>query len=531
MNSETVLIVDDDPAIRELVSETISLMGLRCLSAPDGNTALDLIRKNDLGIIISDIKMPLMDGLTLMNRVKEERPGIAFIIITGFAGEYSYERIIEAGANDFIKKPFTIDELKSKLRRIITERRLKLENQSLVKKQAALNEQLSTLLSLSSDLTSELDFERLFPLIIGKVTEAMSAERTSLYVIDWEKKELWTKVAEQVDQIRLPLGQGISGRVAATGKRLNVTDAWELSFFKRKFDRKNNFRTKSVLCLPITNRVGERIGVIQVINKKGDGRFKRHDEIFLRGLTSQVGIALENALLHEELRLSFEQSITTLSATVDARHPLTAGHSQRVTSYSLMVAREMSLSEEDIEILKYAAMLHDIGKIGIRDDILLKNGLFTTSERAEMKTHPDKTKVILENFRFPRNLHQVPEIAANHHEKVNGEGYPNGLKGNQLPLGSKIMAVADVFDALTSPRDYPKYTADEILDCSPMPLDKAVSILKSEAGAHFDPKVVNVFLDCLPKALLLHRGEHFSQKYVNETISSIAPDLLPKFKR
>jgi len=116
-----------------------------------------------------------------------------------------------------------------------------------------------------------------------------------------------------------------------------------------------------------------------------------------------VGIALENSLLHEELRLSFDSSIRTLSATVDARHPLTAGHSQRVTEYSRWIAKELGLSRQDIEVLTYAALLHDIGKIGIRDDILLKGGQFTEEERAEMNTHPLKTKIILQPGR-PLNL-------------------------------------------------------------------------------------------------------------------------------
>ncbi len=393
--------------------------------------------------------------------------------------------------------------------------------------QKHLKELLSSLIAVAYDLTAELDFDRLFPLIIGKVTEAMSAERTSLYIIDWERHELWTKVAEQVEQIRLPLGKGISGRVAESGEMLNVADAWELPYFDRTFDQEHQFRTRSVLCMPIKNHVGEKIGILQVINKKGKERFDSEDEIFLKALTSQVGIALENSLLIEELLLSFNSSIRTLSAMVDARHPLTAGHSQRVTDYSLLIAREMGLSKDEVETLKYAAILHDIGKIGIRDAILLKNGQFTPEERAEMNTHPVKTKAILDKFHFPKGMQEVPDIAVHHHEKVNGQGYPDGLTGDQLPLGSKIMTVADVFDALTSRRDYPKYASGETLNGDPMPLPMAISILKKEAGTHFDPDVVAAFLSCLPQALLLYRGDHFPPEYVDDMIRSLAPDLLP----
>jgi HD-GYP domain-containing protein (c-di-GMP phosphodiesterase class II) len=379
-----------------------------------------------------------------------------------------------------------------------------------------IKELLAGLIAMASDLTSELDFDRLFPLIIGKVTDAMAAERTSLYVVDWEKREIWTRVAEGIGQIRLPLGEGISGRVAESGEMINVADAWDLPYFNRTYDETNQFRTRSVLCIPIRGRRVRHIGVLQVINKKGGDRFNQDDEILIKGLVSQVGIALENSLLVDELKLSFERSISSLSATVDAKHPFTAGHSERVKEYSLLMARELRLSEDQCETLKYASLLHDIGKIGIRDDILSKNGTFTPDEWKEMQLHPVKTKVILQKFHFPQHLQRIPEIASCHHERVNGKGYPAGLKNDEIPLESKIMAVADVFDALTSKRDYPKYAFGEILKADRMPINKVIAILQGDSGSHFDPVVVDAFQRCLKKALLLYRGEHFPPEYVDE---------------
>jgi putative nucleotidyltransferase with HDIG domain len=385
-----------------------------------------------------------------------------------------------------------------------------------LKKMIALNKKLATHLAVSADLSSELDFDTLFPLIIRRLSDAMKAERTSLFIIDEEKQEMWTKAAEEVEEIRLPLGSGICGKVAETGDIINASDAWELPYFSRKFDLKYNFRTKAVLCMPIKNRIGKRIGVIQVINKIGGGSFDIDDEKLLKGLVSQVAIALENSFLMDELEASFESSIRTLSATVDAKHPLTAGHSLRVTEYALLIAKEMKLDKGEQEIIKYAALLHDIGKIAIKDRVLLKDGPFTPEERTKMNDHPAKTKTILEKFHFPANLKTVPVIAAYHHEKVNGQGYPKALKGSQLPLGSKILAVADVFDALTSPRDYPKYDGKKELSFKPMPLARVVSILKKDCGSHFESEVVDAFLNILPKALNRYLGEHFSEEYLNQ---------------
>ncbi|MFK5954737.1 MAG: HD domain-containing protein [Desulfobacterium sp.] len=404
--------------------------------------------------------------------------------------------------------------------------KLQNENKNLLQEQKALSEKLSTRLSahlaISAELSSELDLDSLLHLIIHKLSEAMKAERTSLYIIDEKNQEIWTRAAEQIEGIHLPLGKGISGKVAASGKSINVKDAWELPYFSREFDLKYNFRTKAMICMPISNRAGKAIGVIQVINKVHGGFFDKEDESFLKGLISQVGIALENSFLMDKLELSFESSIRTLSATVDARHPLTAGHSLRVTEYALLMAKEMNLGKRDQEVIKYAAILHDIGKIAVKDSVLLKNGPFTPEERCEMNIHPSKTKSILEEFYFPENLKTVPFVAACHHEQIDGKGYPDGLKGDEFPLGSKILAVADVFDALTSPRDYPKYDGEETLSFKPMPLAKAITILKNERESHFDSNAVDAFLRILPQVLELHRGTHFPDEYIEEYYENIA---------
>jgi len=389
-----------------------------------------------------------------------------------------------------------------------------------------LKELLASLIAVASDLTSELEFDRLFPLVISRVTNVMAAERTSLYVIDWEKRELWTKVAEGIEAIRLPLGRGISGRVAETGESLNVADAWELPYFDRSFDELNHYRTRSVLCVPIRSRAGRNIGVLQVINKLGQDRFENRDEIFLKGLASQVGIALENSLLIDEIKLSFTSSISTLSAMVDARHPLTAGHSRRVTEYALLIAREMNLDRVEIEVLRLAALLHDIGKIGIPDAVLLKEGSFTPEEQAEMNLHPVKTRQILEKFHFPQRLQKVPEVAGSHHEMIDGRGYPNGLTGERVPLAAKIIAVADVFDALTSRREYPKYADQTLMERGPMPLETVLALVEKEAGTHLAPEVVAAFRRCLPRCLLMFRGEHFPPWYVDPVLERLAPDEL-----
>ena len=525
MDKKMILVVDDDATTLDILKEALGSLGYGCRTANDGFEALEWIRRETFSAAICDIQMPGMDGLEVMSQACKIAPDIPFIVITGFSQEYVYDQVMEAGAADFIRKPIKFGELRIKLGRVLDERLLLQKNKELLKKANSLNDRLTGLLNMARELSLELDFENLFPLIIKKVTEAMGAERTSLYLIDWDRGEIWTKVAEQFKKIRLPIGQGISGRVAETGDTINVADAWNLPYFDKRFDRGSNFRTRAVLCMPISNRQGERIAVIQVINKIGGLRFGKDDLQVLKALCGFVAIALENSFLIEELEASFDGAIGTLAATVDAKHPLTAGHSQRVTEYALAVAREMSLDEDALKEIKYAGLLHDIGKIGIQDSVLLKAGRFTPEERAEMNAHTTKTLAILEKFHFSKKLSRVPIVATYHHEKVNGKGYPFGLTGDELPLASKILAVADVFDALTSRRDYPKYVDNETMGFEPMPFQKVIGIFKADRGSHFDPEVIDAFFRCMPTILRSYRGEHFPPRYVDEALALIEAEI------
>ena len=156
----------------------------------------------------------------------------------------------------------------------------------------------------------------------------------------------------------------------------------------------------------------------------------------------------------------------------------------------------------------------------------MKEGSFTPEERVEMNTHSVRTRTILENFHFPRSLRRVPLIASQHHEKINGMGYPDGVSGEDLPLLSKILAVADAFDALTSRRDYPKYCGDTTMTREPMPPSRVIQILRDEAGTHFDSDVIAAFFECLPQVLEMYHGKHFSPRYVDEMVRSLEALLL-----
>ncbi len=202
----------------------------------------------------------------------------------------------------------------------------------------------------------------------------------------------------------------------------------------------------------------------------------------------------ENYQLMMELGQSFESFVRALSTAVDAKHPLTAGHSNRVTEYSIFLGKSIGLSNDELELLKYAALLHDIGKIGVPDAVLTKKGRFNHEERTVMNQHTVWTYRILSDINLPKAFEEVPHIASCHHEKINGTGYPYGLEGEKIHFISRILAVSDVFDAVTSLRDYRKYDGDKDFGFEPMSMNMAFSILEKESGLHFDPEVISTIL-------------------------------------
>ena len=345
-------------------------------------------------------------------------------------------------------------------------------------------------------LNSQRSFDDLFRAVVQQVSAIMRVDRTSLFVLDEKRGELWTQVAEGVDgQIRIKVGRGLAGLCARQQRPLLVNDVHGHPDFDSAWEAKLGYTTRNILCFPVFNREQEIKGVLQMLNRH-HGEFSSSDMNLAAVCAAQVGVALENRQMYEELRLGFESFIRALTATIDAKHPLTAGHSHRVTRYAMHLGRAMKIAPEDLHRLKYAAMLHDIGKIGVPDRVLTKNGRFDPDEVRIMQEHPRWTGHILKQMLLPQGLENLPLIAASHHERMDGKGYPTGIGNGDIPVLARIIAVADVFDALTSRRDYPKYLAHEHKDHGhdPLPLEKAFGIIAQGRGTQFDPQVVDVFM-------------------------------------
>lgn len=344
-------------------------------------------------------------------------------------------------------------------------------------------DRLHALLNMTKNLSAETSLEKLLFKIMDEVRKILNSDRCTVFLYDENEDELWSKIAIGLEEeIRFPADKGIAGHVWKSGDIVNIPDAYKDKRFNPDIDKKTGYKTKSILTMPLINLHSEVIGVFQVLNKKG-GSFTKENEKLLSAISFITASAIENAILYDEQKKSISSFIETLSTTLDTRDYITAGHSRRVTLYALEIARIMKFDQQQMEIIRFAGLLHDIGKIGVPEVVLFKDRKLSEDEYEIIKRHANLTKSILNKIHFLKKYRSIPEIAASHHERIDGKGYPEGLNGDNIPLGGKILAVADVFDALTSRKPYQDR----------MELDEVMEIIENDTGTAFEPFVVYNF--------------------------------------
>ena len=258
-------------------------------------------------------------------------------------------------------------------------------------------------------------------------------------------------------------------------------------------DRIEDTGTKSVLLVPIYSRENI-LGMMVLFYRKERDELESEDLNMVTGIAGQAAIALENASLYEDLEMSYFSTVKALARAIEVKDPYTYGHSERVTEYAMSIANKLDLSEWDRRNIKYAAALHDIGKIGIARKILNKPGALSEEEFVHVKTHPQLGDSIIEPVTF---LQAPRQIILHHHERFDGRGYPDGLAGEEIPLGARILAVADSFEAMMSDRPYRKG----------LPVEEAVKELEINAGTQFDPVVVKGFMAALDDGAFANAGD------------------------
>jgi len=361
--------------------------------------------------------------------------------------------------------------------------------------------QLATLTELSAILNSSLDPKQVRTRAMQAAVKLLDCETGSLYLIDHDRGELYFEVAlgdkgDVFKEIRLKLGEGIAGWVAQEGQSLLIPDCSRDPRWSSKADKKSKFQTRNMVTVPVKAK-SKVIGVLQAINKRPPKLFDEEDLRLLEALADQVAIALENARLYEAQRLTFLQTAEALAAAIEKRDIYTGGHTKRVRDYCMATARYLKLTPGETEWLELAAILHDVGKIGVDDQVLRKPGKLTDEEFAQIRAHPTIGYEILNHI---RTLQEVIPGMRHHHERPDGKGYPDGLADGKIPFLARIIAVADTYDAMTSDRPYRQGLSDEA----------AISELRKFSGVQFDETVVEAFLQAHAAGLILSQHRRSS---------------------
>ncbi len=340
---------------------------------------------------------------------------------------------------------------------------------------------LSRLLDYTRQMSLRKDLDSLLGVVVDCAREILQAERCSVFILDKKKNELWSRVATGGQTIRVPADKGIVGQAIAERRVINIADAYGDKRFNPEVDRDSGYRTQSLLTAPLSKMRGETIGALQVLNKKG-GPFLEDDEKMFILFAEQAASAVANAQLHDDLQAAYKDTIFRLAAAAEFKDHDTRLHLERVSRYSRLIAAAAGKDDEWCDRLALASPMHDIGKLGVPDAILKKPGKLDEGEWAEMYRHPGYGGDILANSENEL-LRMSERVARGHHEKWDGTGYPEKRKGDAIPLEARIVALADVFDALTSRRCYkPAFSIND-----------ALKIIYEGAGKHFDPALVDAF--------------------------------------
>lgn len=438
--------------------------------------------KEEIALLLTDQMMPHMKGIDFLKEARKISPNSMRVLLTGHAGmDSAIVAINENVLDKYLTKPIDdIDDLIFTLKRLLSEFHLK----------NTVNAQHRIILDLyqfSNVLNSHRSLKEILNHTVSFTREALGCERISILLV--EEGELVIKASigipeEIVDRIRVPLGDNVAGKVLKSRAPILVKDIHEVPWLESKI----NAEFKSFISAPVIFAelfsFDVPLGVINVTNKQGNTTFSEHDLNILSFIANTASIAINNQLNIEKLEQSYFDTVRALIMALEARDEYTKGHSLRVMEYSEKIAKSLGLDEQMVKTIKDAAILHDIGKIGIRDDVLLKPGRLNDEEFAEIKRHPEISGAIVKSI---STLQEVGLIAKQHHERYDGKGYPNGLKEKDIHICARIMAVADSYDAMTSHRPYRQA----------LKRDDVLKELRRNSGTQFDPICVDAFFRCL----------------------------------
>jgi len=487
-----VMIVDDEPMICETLKIFFHSMGINSIKTVEsGEMALSEIERARYDYIFMDLMMPGINGIEVLKQIKGIHQYTNIIIMTGYPSMDTVINAMRNGASDFLIKPFRLQDIKIILERIhkfqiLMEKNWLLHQELEGKKEVEkLNCELEKMIGHQSRMYDIVDSlsrisksEDLYKFIINKSIDSCNAGKACFMLYRHEDPELIVLCQHGLQEV-------YPGYRVAINHSANENYFLDDNFIKMHFGKSktegltfSNYCTKDndLIVIPFQIR-NEPFGVLIVGEKNNGQHFNDEDKFILMFLADRTALNIENVALYNNLTHSLMASLASLVSAIEAKDPYTQQHSSRVTEYSIKIADKMGCSYDDIQRLESSGPLHDIGKIGVHDSILNKPGLLTSEEFEEIKNHP----LIGVNIVAPLGLDpQEQAIIRNHHERWDGKGYPDGLSGEKIPRLSRILSVADSFDAMNSNRAYRKS----------LPFSTCIRELQINSGKQFDPEVV-----------------------------------------
>lgn len=499
---ETILFVDDEPSILDVALTYFQGRGYRVLTAGNGREAIDVVTNNHVDCCFTDINMPEMDGLEFAEYVREYDNTMPVVIMTGYPSLDNAIHTLKNGVVDFLVKPINLREMDLSVQRVLRERRLFLQNlmlskevegkakiEALNKELLKKNEDLNVANRIMSDFASLRESSDVFKQLVDLTIKFAHADMGCFYLIN--------EFSDQVKLIAHSRSNEFEPIIKPTGKNfldyssIAVDPKVEAMIFEVVRDDQpllitnNNgsdhlpSKIHSFMATPLKIR-SKLIGVLCAYVCESELRFNERDLYYLSFMANKAASSMENLALYENIYNNLLATLYAFVKAIEARDPYTKQHSNRVTRLSIALAKALNRSREELDILNVAALLHDIGKIGIRDEILLKPGRLNKNEYAMIKQHPVIGADIMDNLGL---WNREKMIVRCHHERFDGTGYPDGLEKQDIPLLARILSVADVYDAVASDRAYrQKMDEKEIL-----------KIIYGGAGTQFDPDIVDVF--------------------------------------
>ena len=470
-----ILVVDDEQVIREILADFLSMEGFWVRTAEDGSAALVELSRNQYDLVLSDLKMPNMGGLELLRAISEHTPNVVTIIMTGFGTVETAIDAMKKGAYDYILKPFKVEEVVHTIRRGLEKQRLTAEN-------LRLKEALS-LYKVSEAIASSLSLDGVMGTVTDAAVHEVNADAVTILLDDGEGS--FFERAREVNPAFK--AEGDFGELDpkaletyfADDKPLRVHGTEGLQFFSVEPE---GLTLQSLLVTTLRVR-NVTIGYLGAMSFTRGKKFDEGQRKLLSIVANRAAAAIENAKLYEDLKGTFHQTIKGLASAIDKMDRYTAGHSERVAAYAQILAIKLGLPPADVEIVRQSALMHDVGKIGCVMN-LNKPGKLTHEEYAIFQKHPVYGRDILEPISF---LHPLIPGVYMHHERWDGNGYPMGLKGQDIPLFARIISVADTYDAMTSDRAYRKALPHEV----------ATREIRDCVSSQFDPDVAGNFLEAI----------------------------------